>query len=134
MRKDRLLQLAEHLETGKLGHEYFDFSAYNYNHNPYEVVTGECGTAGCALGECPIIWPEDWVFCTRTGFPILDQFPYSEPINCASIFFEISDIVVIHLFKPLMQLTGKFGGVVLPNIASKEQVASNIRAFVEKCG
>lgn len=51
MNKERLLKLAEHLEVGELGHEVFDFTVY-----------GGCGFAGCALGECPTVFPDDWAF------------------------------------------------------------------------
>ncbi len=51
MNKERLLALADHLERGKLGHEKFDFGCYN------NTDSNVCGTAGCGIGECPILFP-----------------------------------------------------------------------------
>lgn len=51
MNKRRLLKLATHLETGKLGHRHFYFGAYNLG----AVTANKCGTSGCAIGELPII-------------------------------------------------------------------------------
>ena len=49
MNRERLLRLADHLDHGKLGHEEFDFKQYN------DTTESMCGTAGCAIGECPIL-------------------------------------------------------------------------------
>ena len=58
--KERLLKLAEHLESGKLKHERFDFSTIS------NVVNG-CFTNGCAIGELPIVFPEAWKYLTTDG-------------------------------------------------------------------
>jgi hypothetical protein len=59
MNKERLLKLADHLEFGVLGHSIFDFSYLNLGKvNPKNL----CATNGCAIGECPIAFPEDWEF------------------------------------------------------------------------
>lgn len=58
MRLDRLMKLAEHLESGTLGHDNFDFSAWNRGNRK----ENNCGTNGCALGECPILFPKEWFF------------------------------------------------------------------------
>lgn len=58
MRSDLLLQLAEHLEKGQLGHQTFDFTTLN--DGPFH--TDGCGTTGCALGELPILFHDDWKF------------------------------------------------------------------------
>jgi hypothetical protein len=49
MNRDRLLQLADHLD-------------YNVNDTnwDYSTLISPCGTAGCALGHCPEIWPDYW--------------------------------------------------------------------------
>lgn len=49
MYRDRLLALAEHLEYGTLG------IGWNFT-----TLITDCGTAGCALGHCPDLWPRDW--------------------------------------------------------------------------
>lgn len=65
-RYDRLLQLADHLEKGKLIHREFNFYYFNFGE---EDETG-CGTAGCAIGECPAIFPE-WKF--DYSFPVFNE-------------------------------------------------------------
>lgn len=123
MHKERLLKLAEHLETGKLGHEVFDFSQFN------NANTNICGTAGCAIGECPVIWPDEWEFCT-VGLPTLkDKYT---PRGSATSFFGIISKEYDHLFIPTHQNINEYGGKVLGIDATKEQVATNIREFVKR--
>lgn len=128
MHAERLLKLAQHLETGKLGHDRFDFNYYNAKFN--------CGTAGCAIGECPTVFPDDWIL-SGADLPIYREARYDCGLHgtvCESgmAFFEISRLVYEHLFIPLGQRAGQFGGETLTRSATKEQVAANIRAFVAK--
>lgn len=53
--KKRLRKLADHLMHGKLGHKRFDFNEYNLPSEGFDEKG--CGTAGCAIGECPIVFP-----------------------------------------------------------------------------
>lgn len=128
MNKKRLLKLADHLEKGKLGHKRFDFSQYN------NVLKPECGTAGCAIGECPIVFPSNWKFDER-GAPVLKRFrranPVFQTINSGEIFFDLDDNEFAHLFTPEQQLPDTYGGKILTSKATRKQVAANIRAFVE---
>jgi len=65
LHKDRLLKLAQHLESGKLGHRIFDMR--HWNEGPYDKKG--CGTAGCAIGECPLVFPKEWIFKKgQTGY------------------------------------------------------------------
>lgn len=64
VRVSRLRKLARHLRSGKLGHKEFNFGVWNDASGP------RCGTAGCAIGECPILFREDWRF-DSIGFPVL---------------------------------------------------------------
>jgi len=132
---DKLLQLAQHLEIGVLGHKVFDFSTYNTNvlDNIVSYPPNECGTNGCAAGECPIIWPDLWEFNYLSGpvlkNPTLDDYnPYMSLVE----FFGLDPLMVDHLFFPRKQDTKLFGGNRLHENATKEQAAANIRAFVEK--
>lgn len=82
MNTQRLLALAEHLETGKLGHEVFDFRHVNAvpvkgqglallsTDGLIQATGGVCGTHGCAIGELPIVFPESWYF-QENGLPRL---------------------------------------------------------------
>jgi hypothetical protein len=126
MNKDRLLQLAQHLETGQLGHKVFDFGIYNSANEPY------CGTSGCAIGECPILWPHHWCF-GPCGSPILRTSTWGyDSAQDAQEWFDIGFDQRAHLFVPEQQMTNLFGGKYLKETATKEEVAANIRAFVAK--
>ena len=127
----RLLQLAEHLEHGQLGHDEFSFNSYH--------KTTECGTIGCALGECPTIWPECWMLVPdSSGYYRNMLWPHLRTLGnaaaktdqSASIFFNLTIEELSHLFYPNRQITHLYGGEDLGDDATKQQVAANIRAFV----
>lgn len=120
---DRLAKLAEHLEKGQLGHVRFDFSTINDTESPH------CGTAGCALGELPIVWPNLWSW-NYAGLPTLKDVGESI-FSGARIFFGLSSVETFHLFYPDEQLTDVYGGKDLDDNATRYEVAANIRAFIE---
>lgn len=128
---NRLRKLADHLKRGKLGHKKFDFARIN------SICAGEdfdergCGTLGCALGECPIVFPKEWEFrayipCLKTGS--------TAAFESSRKFFGLCSEESGHLFAPWDQNTKDFGGRVLNQKASAEQVASNIYAFLKVKG
>jgi len=126
IRFDLLRELANHLKYGELGHEYFDFGIYNSTTLP------ECGTCGCAIGECPVLWPEQWKFNTL-GDPVLIGFKDEEDSADSGLgFFNLSAGSYFHLFLPNKQNPARFGGQYLTISATKEKVADNILAFCEK--
>jgi hypothetical protein len=134
IRTDRLIKLAEHLETGKLGHEQFRFKHLNMNQGPLGPVHCEtgCGTMGCAIGECPIAFPGEWEF--KGGVPTLsgEYGPeFADWAFSAQEFFGINHIMMAHLFIPHAQKENYGGGELSPS-ATKEEVARNIRLFVDK--
>lgn len=123
MHKQRLLKLAQHLETGKLGHEEFNFMVYNSFRN--ESDRGQtCGYAGCAIGECPIVFPDEWEF-SWSGRPMLKTYS-SVGLEAAEDFFEICPKTCRFLFVARMYDN------MLEENATRYQVATNIRAFVAK--
>lgn len=143
--RKRLEKLAKHLETGKLGHKFFDFSEYSFTdsedgrkRNPYH-----CGTAGCALGECPVVFPKSWRFLkgdTPFFVRILPALPCEpkpltngrdRPFRSACRFFELSADEAEHLFYPNGQRPLRFGGRTLDQDATRKQVARNMRAFIK---
>ena len=128
IRFDRLETLAQHLETGVLGHEEFDFS--DYNTGPLNEVG--CGTAGCAIGECPIIWPGEWAFCYN--LPLMKGLEprISNVVLSTTTWFGITEEMDNHLFYAGCQYIEVFGGKMLVGAATRYDVASNIRAFIEK--
>jgi hypothetical protein len=112
----RLLKLAKHLESGKLGHEIFDFTQYNSSNSL------ECGTRGCAIGECPIVFPREWYFA-RNGCPTLRE----TNVTCdGKTFFAITVYEYSCLFIP--SCSGD--GMHCARDATKREVAANIRNFV----
>ncbi len=142
--KNRLLKLAEHLASGKLGHKKFDFGAYNFSPFGTELKPYSCGTSGCAIGECPIVFPRHWKFGENT-FPSLKSFSDNEfgeaTEKSGQIFFGITDDEYEDLFLPQDEKDEDFpyGGQdeISPwNIrpikenATRRQVAASIRRFV----
>lgn len=124
LHKDRLLKLAEHLEIGKRGHKKFDFSLLT------DAVGSTCGTAGCAMGELPVLFPRSWKFENGTiklkkGTTIF----YSTDVQT---FFGLETNEENHLFYPGLQNVKAYGGKALKGSARPVTVAKNIRAFVEK--
>lgn len=120
---DRLAKLAEHLEKGQLGHATFDFAVVNNS------LEASCGTAGCALGELPIVWPLCWSW-NYGGIPykIGVQRLFEED---ACDFFGIDQEEMDHLFYPALQRVDVYGGKKLNRSATRYEVAANIRAFIE---
>ncbi len=123
MNKERLLKLANHLLNGKLGHKTFNFAIYNSNGDG-SIPINKCGTVGCAIGECPIVFPRSWTF-DRHGLPVLkiyeDNFVMA-PYESGCKFFGIEYEDYIKLFTPNLSTNRH---------ATKEQVANNIIKFVE---
>jgi len=112
MNKERLLKLATHLRQEKLPIDW-DFG----------TIVNECGTAGCALGNCQFVWPNDWDTAS---------FGYFLMFNKAGIWFNLTygdthalfDIDDGHLRARMK----------LPHCGSyltALQVAENIENFVE---
>jgi hypothetical protein len=124
----RLRQLAEHLLHGKLGHAEFDFNYFNRLPASYTITENVCGTAGCALGECPILFPGEWQF-QGNDLRLVGK-PTRTASEAAARFFGITQTEVFHLFFPEDQQPEKFGGKELSETATKEEVAENILAFI----
>jgi hypothetical protein len=124
--KERLLKLAQHLETGDLGHNHFYFGDYNQN----GTVTNPCGTQGCAIGECPIVFPDDWEFLEDDGefLPVLEG--YWTPRVSGMDFFGLDRKEYDGLFIPYCDLPWDVG-LHLASTATQWEVAQNIRRFVE---
>ena len=134
--KDRLLKLAAHLERGELGHAEFNFAVFNggkYNRNG-------CGTMGCAIGECPFVWPQEWKFDKnfRNFLPVLRSYKGTpkayllvESTSYSALkFFGITYVEFEELFVPGVKITWRSPPSSLGINATKEEVAANIREFV----
>ncbi len=144
MNTERLLKLAEHLESGKLAHEKFDFRFMN--RSPVEVpesvdclgikfmapeIRTECGTNGCAIGEFPAIWSDRFIWDSDG---ILDRTNGAESFDAAAGFLNISDEECEFLFVPRGHTLDFDHESMLTSIATKEQVAKHIREFVKHGG
>lgn len=142
--KRRLLKLAEHLERGELEHRKFYFGNWNVDEKLSPLHTNGCGFAGCAVGECPQAFPQQWRW--KDGQPTLRTIEHTidPPIESAQEFFGLDEDEMNHLFIPSFayvsggsrfsvrnQRPWRYGGRVLGNRATKEQVAANIRAFIK---
>lgn len=138
--KQRLLKLAD-LRYGKLGHSSFDFRYLNLDGNE----KNHCGSRGCALGEMPIVDPEEWTWkqsgrLIPSWVPALRQYEEFNvpPSVFAKIYFQISLRQSEILFFP-NQITDlekqKYGIDYLDVYATKIDVALNIERFVlATCG
>jgi hypothetical protein len=131
----RLNRLGRHLLKGKLGHKKFDFRFYNVHflgNGKAEATPKVCGTAGCAIGECPILFPDMWQF-SDTGFPELRGDRIISTFGSAREFFGLEYFEFRHLFVPKAghenrktnpnQISGK---------ASRKVVGRRILNFVRK--
>lgn len=122
MHKERLLKLAQHLETGKLSVDKFNIQMYR------SQFSGG-GTSGCAIGECPTLFPEQWAWTEG-------DFPYPTLIGSTSIytredacvFFEISGQEFHSLF---MDDRGGCLHTEDERERPREVVVAEIRRFVE---
>ena len=119
MNADRFLKLADHLEFGQLGHKRFDMNYFN----THSSAAWKCGTAGCALGECPIVFPRHWKFeygsVLLRGSSVNHHGFGVSGFNAAAKFFDVDYGHIYDLFMP--HNSGK---------NSRRDVARRIRRFV----
>ena len=128
--KARLKKLADHLINGKLGHKKFDFNDWNRGNREQPAEPYKCGFAGCAIGECPIVFPLDWKF-DEYADPVLRR-SWLGITDSAESFFGIDYEAVRHLFMPNCQTPEVYGGKRLGGNATAKRVGENILAFLEK--
>jgi hypothetical protein len=126
IRIDLLKKLEHHLRNGKLGHIFFDFTQFNWGNE----VVNQCGTSGCAAGELPILFPNEWKFYDNNIYLKNKSIGITKSDVCS--FFGIGFEMFRHLFLPMLQHKKLFGGKILYNKATKEEVADNMAIFIEK--
>lgn len=130
VQRNLLIRLAEHLETGKLGHDRFDFATISEGDRKENF----CGTAGCALGELPVIWPDVfWLYSLPTGDYSVAYRNNTPGRNWDDVedFFGLSKFEVDHLFLPRRQLSIYGGTRRLKTIISRQEIAAHLRAFCQ---
>ena len=124
----RLRELANHLIAGQLHHNKFNFGILSMK---YET----CGSVGCAMGELPQIFPDDFEYdfeCKATDTIVSKVMHKKSEITDVGVakFFQISDKAFYHLFYPKSQK--KQWGKTLDYDATKEEVAENILKYCNK--
>lgn len=120
----RLKKLSAHLKRDKLGLDEFAFDVFR--------TMTSCGTAGCAVGECPFVFPGDWKFdkdCFSS--PRVRGVRSTHPFDSAKKFFRLNTDECLHLFSPFCQLPESYGGKQLDTHATPCEVAANIDAFIK---
>lgn len=117
IRLDRLEKLAQHMESGKLGHDRFDITKFHDRN--------DCGTVGCMLGECPTVFPGDWEWHGGV-FDAPVTIGNEDTDRSAARFFGISDSNAGFLFYDSTNFDG-----FLPPSATRGQAAAHLRAFIE---
>lgn len=131
---DLLRQLADHLETGLLGHQEFYFGFFNSGYSQsvrsrhsINPRLKHCNKSGCGVGECPFVFP-DWRF-DFTGQPIFGG--KTDGASSAQLFFQLDHWQYEHLFVPDQQDVERYGGEKLNKMIEKEVLAAHIRHFCE---
>lgn len=128
IQEERLTKLGKRLVASKIGHEQFDFGSFNRLEDG-GGCPNKCGYAGCALGECPIVFPEDWKY-NQCGEPVLRRSKLNS-WESANKYFGVNDREASHLFMPDDQLTEEYGGKDLPCDATPQDVGKNMLNFVK---
>lgn len=141
MRSDRLLELAAHLKSDRRGHKFFDFTIFSAGQRDPE--RHGCGSAGCAFGELPVVWPDHWDFGRTWGAtnPMLygvrlksSDWPYANSLSAhagTSEWFELSEDEVFALFYADRRLREASPIEPLSYDATAEEVADRFIAFVK---
>lgn len=148
IRFDRLQKLATHLKKGKLGHVKFDFSEVHVNGETITIKQKEkgfCGSAGCAVGELPMVFKKTWKYSTSKSYGcripsvrnIISKRAFGMGFGWNEVykFFGISKMTSNHLFVPNSQIEEwTKNGDMVDAEATKTQVANNIEWFIKNKG
>ena len=142
MRSDRLLELAAHLKSDRRGHKVFDFNCFSVGVRDPE--RHGCGSAGCAFGELPVVWPDEWEF-GEPWHPNMPECDYGVRLKSETSFdansssarlgacewFDLTKDEVHALFYPGLELSEISPIEVLRVNATAEQVADRFIVFVK---
>lgn len=139
---DRLELLTKHLKEGKLAHPVFDFNYVNVCNvvgKDEEYQANGCGTHGCAYGELPQIWPENF----RWNGSLIEKkkdtpgaWLTREMFNLCEDWFGLNHRETATLLHPISSGGGDCYEAVeglqrLPATATQDEVADNILKFIE---
>lgn len=133
----RLEKLRDHLAQPqeKLAHDKFCFDVWNgqpSRASKKKFATRGCGTAGCAFGELPYLFPDEFMWGDGC---VIRTKPTSSPHNIvdgSSNFFGLTSAESLHLFMPNNQNPDAYGGIYLRSYSSLPEVTENMRIFIDK--
>ncbi len=126
----RLEKVANHLIHNMLGQDKWDFSEIH--------KISSCGTAGCAMGELPVIFPKLWKYDLKdSDDPVkLRKDSSNDSFYDVERFFGLSKEERRHLFMPAMweptQKPELYGGKRLSRKCKPQTVGKQIHAFLKK--
>lgn len=127
VRVGRLIRLAEHLESGKLGHTYFSATSISKG----KRKKNGCGRCGNHAGEIPFLHPEEWEW---DDMGELDFEPFLKNSNdCEESlqqWFGLDLPMLHHLFFSGWQIPGYYGGQEITKDTTADEIANLIREFV----
>jgi len=144
MNFERLITLAEHLQkpVGDRLHEEFNFGCVNQSflgERKQQTIKGIpfCGSAGCAMGEAPLLWPELIQFQPEipASFSLLGCDEYDEDreisyTRAAQWLFNITVDDAVVLFTPSAPRYWVEDKASLGRRPNAGEVADSILAFV----
>jgi len=116
IRVGRLRKLAKHLRGEHLAHYKFNFCVYA--RGKMDKDGNYCGTAGCAIGEFPAVWPKEWEWVLDDGslYNVIYKNQVVRNYICYENiceFFSITEEQVNHLFISEIQKPALYGGKYL---------------------
>lgn len=130
--RKRLQKLIDHLDHGKLGHPVFNFGQWNDGEK-----VNHCRTNGCAIGECPVLFPLQWTFRTYhlqwggRDRPVLKKRirlrncyrdDLDPSVKSAALFFGVDYETAYRMFTP--------DGSGLSCTAKRKTVAKHLKKFL----
>lgn len=143
---ERLAQIVEHLVSGQLMHKEFNFAVLNSS-DP--IDDSGCGSNGCAIGEFPAIWPNDWRFIKEYS-PYKDNSPgvfytpglldeylsYHGVSHNVLLWLSLTKDQAEYLFYPACNNGFPKPGTVnqMPGNATRYEVTARIRKFIASDG
>jgi len=114
IRVGRLRKLAKHLRSEHRVHKKFVFDVEA--EGKMDKDGNYCGSAGCAMGEFPALWPKKWswkLFSPHEYYVVHKNPNIEEKSKSITKFFSITERQVNHLFFPYQQDVANFGGQTL---------------------
>lgn len=126
---ENLERLAAHLESGDLLHAQFTLTRYNSGDGSIVKGVENCGSAGCALGEMPLL-DKRWTF-NRLGMLTFDEDQFAPGSVCR--YFDISPIDLHSIFYISYSQSAaitRWGTPFPSDSSTAASVAASCRAYI----